>query len=112
MVQKNSVEHRDSRYVQGGTTTTHPNRLGWWERRVFERDDSDEEYTIEEQYHNRPDLLAYDKYGSPHQQTFILQYNHILDMLEEFVTGKVILLPTPQRLALDITTLPTGGQPA
>lgn len=104
-----STDYQNSRYVQGGLTDVYPKRLGWWERREFNRDVSDIEYTIEAKYHNRPDKLSSDFYGTPFYQTFILQYNFILDDITEFIEGNTILLPTRQRVNLDIMNQSTGG---
>ena len=104
-----STDFKSSRYVQGGLTDVYPDRLGWWERREFVKDDSDIEYVIEAQYHRRPDKLSFDFYGTPFYQTFILQYNSILDDVTEFVAGNTILLPTRQRLNLDIMNQAPGG---
>jgi hypothetical protein len=104
-----STDDIKSRYIQGGLTDVLPNRLGWWERRLLDTNVTDIEYIIEPKYHNRPDKLSSDLYGTPFYQTFILQYNNILDDLTEFVEGNKILLPTPQRLSMDIMTQPLGG---
>lgn len=101
---RKSTDDINSRYIQGGTTEVFPNRLGWWERRTFPSDVSDVEYTIPEKYNLRPDLLAYDIYGKSDYFFLVLQYNNILDVNEEFVTGKIIMLPDPQRVALEMVT--------
>lgn len=52
-------------------------------------------YTIEPQYTNRPDLLAYDLYGEANLWWVFIQRN--LDVLEDpifdFVPGKQIYIP-------------------
>ena len=37
----NSTENRNSRMVQGGLTDIYNNRLGWWEKRNFEKQNDD-----------------------------------------------------------------------
>ena len=52
-------------------------------------------YTIESQYQNRPDLLAFDLYGDPSLWWVFIQRN--LDVLQDpifdFVIGKQIYIP-------------------
>jgi hypothetical protein len=104
-----STDRSKSRYVQGGTTDIYPTRLGWWERRTFPKDISDEVFTITTKYHQRPHKLASDKYGFVEYMSFILQYNGILDINTEFVEGAIIYLPTSQRLSLDLSAKTVGG---
>ena len=93
-----SLDNSHSRYVKGGITDVYPNRLGWWERFIFAQQSDDVQYVIEQKYNIRPDSLAYDVYGSPVYMWVILQYNNIIDVNVEFVTGVTILLPTPSRV--------------
>ena len=71
----NSINSRLSRYVQGGSTTSHANRLGWWERQSFDRSIDDVTYTVTPRTAGRPDLIAYDLYNRATMQWFVLQYN-------------------------------------
>jgi hypothetical protein len=77
----------------GGTTDV----SGWWERKNFPKDSSDYALVIDNEYHLKPYLLAYDMYGDAAYDWFILQYNNILDAQSEFIVGKTIKLPTPER---------------
>ena len=97
-----STDRRNSRYVQGGSTDQFPDRLGFWVRRAFPQDNTDEFFTLTPRYDRRPWLLAFDKYHEVELMWFILQYNTILDINTEFVTGKVILLPTATRVRIDL----------
>lgn len=108
-VNKNSVLNKDSRYVNGGTTLVFPNRLGFWDRVVFPPSDDDILFTITPQYNLRPNKLAFDTYGKDIYMWVILQYNNIVDINEEFITGAVIKLPSFQRLSLVILSHQTGG---
>jgi len=98
-----SVDNKKSRYVKGGITEVFSTRLGWWERIIYERSKDDISYTIEAKYNLRPDLLAFDLYGSPVYTWVILQYNNILDINLEFVEGKTITIPSPNRVKLEMT---------
>lgn len=104
-----SVKNTKSRYVWGGTTDVHQTRLGWWERRNIAKSDTDFTMSLAPRYHKRPDLLAYDLYGDAKLQSLILQYNNILDINVEFVTGASITVPTSSRVLFDIINQPTGG---
>jgi hypothetical protein len=55
----------------------------------------DYQYTIEPQYKNRPDLLAYDLYGDPKLWWVFVQRNmkEIRDPIYDFTPGKTIFLP-------------------
>lgn len=87
-----------SRYVTGGTVDVKGNKLGWWERKKFPTSQTDVEYIITAKYAHRPDLLAFDLYGKPSLQWFIMQYNNIVDLYDDFNEGKRLLLPTKSRL--------------
>lgn len=104
-----SVEQRNSRYVQGGTTDKYKNRIGWFERRVIERRDDDITVIIRKTEEHRPDLLSYRIYGKSNLMWLVLQYNNIIDIETEFLTDKEIILPNPRRVLLDILNQPTGG---
>ena len=88
-----SVNDPNSRYVQGGTTDVYPARLGWWERLVIEPASDDTTFYLPPSYNLRPDLLAYDLYGKAVYAWIILQYNSIVDINTEFVTGAQITYP-------------------
>lgn len=105
----NSADAHRSRYTQGGQTERYPTRLGWWTRRTLPTSDTDIKVVLTARTHQRPWVVAYDVYGSEQYEWVILQYNHILDVTEEFVYGKELILPTAQRLHLEILGNPSGG---
>lgn len=108
---KTSVNKRNTRMVQGGTTTTFTNRLGWWERSVIPRDVDDLFVTISNRQDRRPDLIAYDIYGKAELAWLVLQFNNIVDIQLELRAGMEIRLPTPDRAFFDLLNRPTGGIP-
>jgi hypothetical protein len=57
-------------------------------------------YTIENQYENRPDLLAYDLYGTPKLWWVFVQRNMdvIKDPIFDFVPGAKIYIPKKTNL--------------
>lgn len=106
---KNSTDNRNSRYVQGGTTEIYNNRLGWWERRKLTRQSDDILFTITPTEEKRPDMISFAVYGKAMYGWLVLEYNNIVDVETELLTGMDIFLPSQDRLILDIITKPTGG---
>lgn len=92
-----------SRYIYGGRVEDRQTRLGWWERKEFQKSVTDVTLTLEHQFHMRPDLLAYELYGKSSLMWFIMQYNNILDVTE-FVEGLELTLPTKYRLFQELLT--------
>jgi hypothetical protein len=60
----------------------------------------DPQYTIEPQYTHRPDLLAYDYYGTPKLWWVFAQRNMdiIKDPIFDMTAGTTIFLPKPDKL--------------
>ena len=60
----------------------------------------DAQYTIEPQYTHRPDLLAYDYYGSTKLWWVFAQRNMniIKDPIFDMIPGTTIFLPKPERI--------------
>ncbi len=106
-----SINKRNSRYVQGGTTTTFPKRLGWWDRLVMLPDDDDLFITVTNSQDRRPDKIAFDIYGKSELAWVVLQFNNIADINLELQAGAEIRLPTPDRVFFDMLNRPTGGVP-
>lgn len=101
---KSSLKKRYCRYAQGGNTDVFPNKLGWWERFDL-TDNHDNDIVIDKlpkTYERRPDLLAFDIYGRSDYDWVILQYNNIVDIEEEFITGSQLVLPNKMRVNVDI----------
>jgi hypothetical protein len=95
---KTSLAKRHSRMLNGGTTSTKGDKLGWWERKTFEKNiSSDIRVIIPDVYDRRPDLLAFFLYRNPKLAWLILQYNNIVDIEEEFTTGTEIIAPSRTR---------------
>jgi hypothetical protein len=107
----NSTDNRNSRMVQGGLTDRYSNRLGWWERRKLTKQDNDLKINVLEHEAARPDLISYRVYGKAKYAWLVLQYNNIVDPETELTTGTELVLPTKQRLTLDILTKSEGGNP-
>lgn len=97
-IKKSSLNRKNSRLVKSGKSEISGNKLGWWNRdeSFSEQDNTLTSIVISSEYHHRPDLLAYYYYGSTEFEWAILQYNLIVDINEDFVTGKTIKIPTPE----------------
>ena len=102
----NSLTSTTSRYTQGGKTVKFADRMGWWERRNIPPHDTDVYVEITPRYHKRPWMMAHDYFGDPQLDWVILQINAVLDISEDFVTGKVMRVPSKQRLLYEILSVP------
>lgn len=107
----NTVQNKYSRYVGGGNTEIQNNKIEWWERTVFSKDASDSVYVVENNYTNRLDLIAAMFYNESRLAWFVAQYNNIIDPTAEVVAGRVLLIPTPERMAM-MTSGKKGGYPS
>ena len=78
--------------------------LGQFVRRRFAIEEDDQSYTIERTYAYRPDLLAYDLYGTPRLWWVFAQRNpdQIEDPIYDFKPGVTIQLPKPANIARDL----------
>jgi len=101
---KSSVLNRISRYVQGGKSDIRKKKVGWWERRTDIKNDkaTDELFTIEAKHEGRPDLISFDMYGTWRYSWLVLQYNNIVDINEELISGKTLILPSNARVVREI----------
>jgi len=106
-----STDNTMTRYVQGGLTDVFSDRLGWWDGYQFTTAPDDITFTLDAKYNTRPDLLAYDMYGKSTLAWLVLQYNLVVDINEEFITGAVVTLPSKSRVFSSILTYQSGGNP-
>jgi hypothetical protein len=81
-------------------TTQNENYLELLTIRPVPAEPDDYRYIIENQYKNRPDLLAYDLYGSAKLWWVFVQRNMdvIKDPIYDFVPGTAIFLPKKSNL--------------
>lgn len=105
-----SDRQNQGRYVQGGGVESYPKRIGWWERKSMAFAPTDVEFEITSKFNKRPDLLAFDMYGSARLQWLVLQFNTIVDINEEFITGKLIRLPLRSRVFSELLAKPESLQ--
>jgi len=73
-------------------------------RRNFTIEADDQSYTIERTYAYRPDLLAYDLYGTPRLWWVFAQRNpnEIEDPIYDFRPGVTIKLPKAENITRDL----------
>ena len=100
MAQKSNFVGK-TRFAYGGGVEDFGNRLGWWERIIFPRDLSDITLKITPKYTKRPDLIAYDLYGSSTLMWIVLQYNNIISV-DELEEGTSLTLPTKTRVFTEL----------
>lgn len=110
-MKNNSLYLSTSRYVHGGKTETANNFIEHWERNNFKRDKTDRAYTIENIYEGNPQVISTVFYGEPRYWWFICQFNNILDPISEITAGRVIYIPTKDRMMLMMTGR-QGGLPS
>ena len=72
--------------------------------RTITAEQDDQSYTIERTYAYRPDLLAYDLYGSPRLWWVFAQRNpdQIEDPIYDFKQGVTVQLPKKENLLKDL----------
>lgn len=100
---KNSLSKKNTRMLNGGETNIKGDKLGWWERKPLEKDPAtDRVIRITNSYEKRPDLVSFDYLGTTQLTWLVLQYNNIVDINEEFILGKEILLPQTDRARTEL----------
>lgn len=104
MANADSLQNKYSRYVAGGTTEVADGKIEWWERSIFPSSNTDISYTVEKFYVGRMDLIANIFYNEPRYWWIIAQYNNILDPFSEITEGRILLIPTKDRLSLMLGT--------
>ena len=86
------------------TTSELPEYLDILSPRTITAELDDQFYTIERTYAYRPDLLAYDLYGTPRLWWVFAQRNpdEIEDPIYDFKPGVTIQLPKPANISKDL----------
>ena len=95
-----SVFNKMSRYVHGGKTEVGEVGLEWWERRKIPTDSTDLMFTVDKFHSNRLDLIANIFYGEPRYWWIIAQANNILDPNAEVTEGRMLAIPTKDRIMI------------
>ena len=86
------------------TTSEFPEYLDILSPRAITAEFDDQSYTIERTYAYRPDLLAYDLYGTPRLWWVFAQRNpnELEDPIYDFKPGVTIQLPKPANISRDL----------
>jgi len=103
---------KNGRYVLGGTTERSIFALEWWDKVNMTRDPSDLLYVMEKKYESRPDQLGFLFYGDNNLWWIICQFNGILDPATELIEGKILMIPTMDRIKKELTAGAPGGVPS
>jgi len=111
MAEKNSTLVRNSRYVSGGETEVGTNTIEWWERTKFTTSPDDSTYVVEKKFVGRLDLITAVFLGEPRYWWLVAQYNNLLDPYDEITEGRVLYIPTLDRVKL-LMNGKTGGVPS
>lgn len=69
--------------------------LDIWQEVTIEPSVDDQTITLDPKYHERPDLLAYDRYGTPRLWWVfaIRNVNYLIDPIADFKTGMKLIVP-------------------
>jgi len=108
MENKNSLYNKYSRYVGGGETEQSNNFIEWWERSTFSKGNDDVDYTVENFFAHRLDLIAEMFFNEPRLWWVIAQYNNILDPVGEITAGCILRIPSKNRLSTMLATREGG----
>lgn len=108
-----SYNIKNGRYTLGGTTEVSSFAIETWIATTIPSDPSDIIYFVEKKYEGKPQLLGYVFYGDTGLWWVICLYNGIIDPLEEIIEGKLLLIPTIDRMRSEIfTNVNPGGIPS
>lgn len=90
-----STDRQTSRYNIGAEyVDIYGDKIGWWERKDLSNISGNPiKFLLTSKYHKRPDLVSHKFFGTTSLEWLILQYNNIVDIDEEFIDGKEILIP-------------------
>ncbi len=112
-MEKNSTLVKNSRYVAGGTTEVNKVSLEWWERNVFVTDPTDFMYVVEPRFEGRLDLITAVYLGEQNIRYWwlVAMLNNILDPYTEVKAGRIVRVPTKERLQ-NMLSGKMGGVPS
>lgn len=100
-MEKNSTRVKGSRYVAGGVTEVNKLALEWWERNIIVTDKTDTSYVVEKKFEGRLDLITATFLGEKNVKYWwvVAMLNNILDPYTEVKEGRIIYLPSKERLS-------------
>jgi hypothetical protein len=101
-INNSAYNTKNGRYTLGGTTEVSSFAIESWDANMLPSDVSDIVYFVEKKYEGKPQLLGYVFYGDTGLWWIICLYNGIIDPLEEIIEGKLLLIPTIERIKVQI----------
>lgn len=112
-VKNSAYNGKNGRYVLGGITEVSSYALEMWDANTLPPDPSDIIYFVEKKYENNPQLLGYVFYGDTGMWWLICMYNGIIDPIDEIIEGKMLLIPSLDRIKSQVFSgdLQPGGIP-
>ncbi len=102
-MEKNSTLIPNSRYVSGGITEVNDFALEWWERTPMTIDNTDRVFVVDQAFMGRIDLIAQQFLGNSRLWWVIAQYNGLLDPHAEVSEGRVLRVPSKERVQAMLT---------
>ena len=87
-----------TRYDFGGTVEQTTIGAGLWTRREFEHRADDVPIVLTEHTRTHMNIITYKLYGDDSLGWLVMQYNNIIDPVEELVPGRTIVMPHPSRI--------------
>jgi hypothetical protein len=82
----------------GGSVELNSVGLGFWTRKPLQRRSDDLFEVLTEQTYRRLNIITKKVYGKDSLAWLVLQYNNIIDPIEELKPGVVVALPHPSRI--------------
>lgn len=86
------------RFGFGGTVESNSVGQGFWTRKTFDRRSDDIYITLTDLTARHPNLITKKLYGKDNLVWLLLQYNNIIDPVDELISGKQVVLPHPTRV--------------
>ena len=113
MTERNSLLVKNSRFVSGGVSEVNQTAIEWWERRYFSTDPTDSIYVVESRFVGRLDWIVGIHIGEKFVQNWwvVAMINNILDPYTEIYEGRVLYIPTRERMS-SILEGKLGGIPS
>jgi hypothetical protein len=89
---------KKTRYAVGGTTEYNSVGTGFWTRETLPRRADDSFVVLTEQTAKRLGIVSHQFFGRDTLAWLILQYNNIIEPVEELYPGRVLAIPNPSRI--------------
>lgn len=91
-------QHKKTRYSIGGTTEMNSVGVGFWSRSTLPQRDDDSFVVLTEHTAKHLNIVSQQFFGRDTLAWLIMQYNNIIDPVEELYPGRVLAIPNPSRI--------------